>query len=106
MRIQEGGQRVRPPPEKSEKYRVLNNTGSDPPKYHKATKPAFNDYHYRVYLSLYALDGRVKIKLLFGIYFFRIYIGEYPTVVFKLQNIKNGQFFFTFSIVKLKLGFK
>ena len=31
-----------PPPEKSQKCRVLSNTGPDPLKSHKATKPAFN----------------------------------------------------------------
>ena len=38
-----GGQGVRTPfPEKSHKYRVISNTGLDPLKNHKATKPAFN----------------------------------------------------------------
>ena len=31
-----------PPPEISQKYRVSSNTGSDPLKMRKATKPAFN----------------------------------------------------------------
>ena len=39
VRIQRGGQGVWTPPEKSQKY---SNTGLDPLKNHKATKPAFN----------------------------------------------------------------
>ena len=31
-----------PPPEKSQKIGFLSNTGPDPLKSHKATKPAFN----------------------------------------------------------------
>ena len=37
-----GGQGVRTPHEKSQKYRFHINTGPDPLKKHKATKPAFN----------------------------------------------------------------
>ena len=40
--IQRGGQGVRTPPERPQKYRVLSNTGLDPLKNQKATKPAFN----------------------------------------------------------------
>ena len=36
-----GGQGVRTPPEKSQKIGFLSNTGPDPLKNHKATKPAF-----------------------------------------------------------------
>ena len=38
----EGDMGSRPPPEKSQKYRISSNTGPDPLKNHKATKPAFN----------------------------------------------------------------
>ena len=31
-----------PPPEKSQKYSFVKNSGPDPLKSHKATKPAFN----------------------------------------------------------------
>ena len=44
-RIQRGGGGRGPdprPPEKSQKYMFLSNTGPDPLKNHKATKPAFN----------------------------------------------------------------
>ena len=39
-----GGQGVQipPPPEKSQNIGFLSNTGPDPMKNHKATKPAFN----------------------------------------------------------------
>ena len=39
-----GGARIQtpPPPEKSQKIGFLSNTGPDPLKNHKATKPAFN----------------------------------------------------------------
>ena len=38
-----GGNRVSgPPPEKSQKLGFVSNTGQDPLKNHKATKPAFN----------------------------------------------------------------
>ena len=38
----EGGQRVRIPSEKSQNIGFSSNTGPDPLKNHKATKPAFN----------------------------------------------------------------
>ena len=41
-RIQRGGETGGPPPEKLQKYKGLSNTGLDPLKNHKATKPAFN----------------------------------------------------------------
>ena len=41
-RIQRGGQRVRTPTEKSQSYSFLTNTGSDPLKIQKATKPPFD----------------------------------------------------------------
>ena len=57
------GQGVRPipppPPEKSQKYRVfLCNTGPDPPKNHKATKPAF-------YVEPSSASQRNAISMLF-----------------------------------------
>ena len=48
VRIQRGGQGPDPPPpsplKKYTNIRFLSNTGQDPLKNHKATKPAFNVY--------------------------------------------------------------
>ena len=56
-RIQMGGE-GNPPPEKSQNIGFLCNTGPDPLKNHKATKPAFN-------VGLVSARQRIAISMVF-----------------------------------------
>ena len=67
----EGGQRVRTPSEKSQNIGFSSNTGPDPLKNHKATKPAFN---------VGSLSARQQNVILMA---FRWWANDGPLIVFR-----------------------
>ena len=62
----EGSNRVSGTPEKSRKYRVFSNTGPDPLKYQKATKPEYNVGRSSVVIRWWADDGLLLMLHVFG----------------------------------------